>query len=306
MAKRTPKELTGVIVANITPFLENEEIDYDALKQHVRWLFDNGVHGLLPCGSTGEHQLLTWDEIQKVYRVCLDEAKEKNIMTATASAPSTRGTIARCKWYEDVGVDGFMVPPPAYPSSFMQWQGILKHFNDLGDAIETPCMIYNSSFTQGFLMSAELIARIHREHPNIYQYYKHADANIVALQDIIYEWGRDKIKLVAGLNHNALPMFHLGAKSWLASAGNVFPREVSEIIEAVMRGELKKAEDLYWKLWPFFIKLFRPGVRWQERLKVALKLLGLPIKNVVRRPRMPLDEAEEEAIRKILQDMGKL
>jgi dihydrodipicolinate synthase/N-acetylneuraminate lyase len=306
MVRQKSDELKGYIVAIITPFLENEEVDYNFLRQHVRWLFDNGVHGLLPCGSSGEHQLLTWEETQKIYKICLDEAKEKNTMVAAASAPSTREAIARCRWYEDMGVDFFMVPPPSYQAKFMQPSGIQKYFHDLAEAIETPCMIYNSSFTQGFLMDSDLIVNIHKTHPKIYMYYKHADSNIVLLQNIIHKWGRDKIKLVGGLNHNALPMFHLGTKSWLASAGNVFPKETVELINAVLSGDMKKAEEIYWQLWPFFIALYVPTVRWPEMLKEALHLLGFPIKPVVRRPRSPLNKIEREGLRKLLQDLGKL
>ena len=292
------REVEGVIPAMITPFKKNEDIDFDGLRELTRFLVENGVHGLLPAGTTGEGHLMTFEEVQEVTKAVLDEVNGKVPVVGNASSPGTAIAAKRAKALEDLGCELIMAAPPYY--LVPQEEGIIAHYKHIAEATNLPIMIYNSPGATGVNLDSRLVELIFKAAPSC-RYCKHSNVNIFIAQDVLRRCER-KVKLIAGNNHIVLPILQIGGVGMATGAPNLFPKEHVEMYEAFRIGDVKKAEEIYWKFFPLYAKLFFPGVRYIERIKAALDMMNLP-GGYVRKPRLPVNEQDKAEIKAILAEL---
>ncbi|MBC7234092.1 MAG: 4-hydroxy-tetrahydrodipicolinate synthase [Chloroflexi bacterium] len=294
MAKH--KEWFGVYVVVCTPFTKDEDLDEEALRRHIRFLLDAGVHGVIPTGSTSEFAALSEAERKRIVDITLEEVHGRVPVVVGTAAVSTRDTIMYSQYAEKAGADGVMIVPPYYchPTE----REIYGHYQAVAGSIRIPIMLYNNPWTSGVDMQPALIARL-AEIENI-AYIKESSGDMRRVSEIMRLCG-DKMTIFCGTDNLALEMFAMGVPGWVAAPANAIPKQCVQLYElAVVKKDFAKAKELYFKMLPFFSAL--ESGQFVQYVKASLEILGKPI-GIPRRPLLRPAEEEIAQLKEILDQL---
>ncbi|WP_042700333.1 4-hydroxy-tetrahydrodipicolinate synthase [Azospirillum sp. B506] len=288
--------LRGTYTVLITPFTaDGGAVDVPALKKLVNWQIEQGIHGLIPLGSTGEFLSMTPEERAQVIEICVTEAAGRVPVLIGTGAEWTRDAVALAKEAESMGADGVMVIPPYYSSPTPD--ELFEHYRRIGEAISLPVMIYNNPATANVDLTPPIVARL-SEIDNVL-YIKESTLEVTRVRDIIELCG-DRMTVFAGIL--GYESFWLGAQGWVAVCSNLIPRDSARLFELVAdHGDKEQALVLYKKMLP--IVRWVGGHRYVAASKTGLGMMGLPVGDP-RAPRLPLPEADAEALRADLAAYG--
>ncbi|PWC47324.1 4-hydroxy-tetrahydrodipicolinate synthase [Azospirillum melinis] len=288
--------LRGTYTVLITPFTaDGGAVDVPALKKLVNWQIEQGIHGLIPLGSTGEFLSMTPEERAQVIEICVTEAAGRVPVLIGTGAEWTRDAVALAKEAESMGADGVMVIPPYYSSPTPD--ELFEHYRRIGEAISLPVMIYNNPATANVDLTPPIVARL-SEIDNVL-YIKESTLEVTRVRDIIELCG-DRMTVFAGIL--GYESFWLGAQGWVAVCSNLIPRDSARLFELVAdHGDKEQALALYKKMLP--IVRWVGGHRYVAASKTGLGMMGLPVGDP-RAPRLPLPEADAEALRADLAAYG--
>ena len=281
--------LCGVYAVVCTPFTENEELDEETLRRHLRFLLDARVHGIIPTGSTSEFASLSEAERKRVVDITIDEVKGRVPVVVGTAAVSTRDTIMYSQYAERAGADGVMIVPPYYchPTE----REIYQHYKAVAESIHLPIMVYNNPWTSGVDMQPALVARL-SEIENV-AYIKESSGDMRRVSEIMRLCG-DRITVFCGADNLALELFAVGVQGWVAAPANAIPKQCVQLYElAAVKKDLEKARELYFKMLPLFSAL--ESGQFVQYVKASLEILGKPIGA----PRKPLLRPAEEDYRKL-------
>lgn len=292
-------KFTGTFTALVTPFLDNGQVDEAALRRLVRRNLDNGVDGLVPCGTTGETPTLSEEEMNQVISIVLDESGGKCPVIAGSGTNSTATTIESTKRIQALGCDGALVVTPYYnkPSQ----AGLLAHYKALIDAVPGfPIVLYNVPGRTGCNLTPETVEELAQYEEVVA--VKEASGNLAQVADILGRCG-DKLNVLSGDDALSLPMYALGGHGVISVASNVAPKEMSDLYRLFQGGESAKAALLQKKLNPLFVTLFvEPN---PQPAKAALALMG-EMKDVLRLPLQPATEKTRTRLSEIVASLGFL
>jgi 4-hydroxy-tetrahydrodipicolinate synthase len=287
----------GVYAVACTPFDADDEVDEAALRRHVRWMLDEGVHGVIPTGSTGEFAFLTEDERRRVLAVTLEEAGRRAPVVAGAAACSTRETVRNARYAEDAGAAGVMIVSPYY--GHLSQDELYHHFRAVSESITLPIIVYNNPGTTGSDVLAETVARL-AELENIAA-VKESTGQMQRVNELMRLCG-DRIEVLCGCDTLPLEMFLMGVRGWVAAPANTIPRECVALYRlAVERQDLSAARRLYDMLLPLF-ELFEGSGQYVQLNKAALAMLGRSI-GAPRPPLLPVSQERWAQLRAILDDI---
>ncbi|MBK1835798.1 4-hydroxy-tetrahydrodipicolinate synthase [Azospirillum sp. YIM B02556] len=288
--------LRGTYTVLITPFTaDGGAVDVPALKKLVNWQIEQGIHGLIPLGSTGEFLSMTPEERAQVIEICVTEAAGRVPVLIGTGAEWTRDAVALAKEAESMGADGVMVIPPYYSSPTPD--ELFEHYRRIGEAISLPVMIYNNPATANVDLTPPIVARL-SEIDNVL-YIKESTLEVTRVRDIIELCG-DRMTVFAGIL--GYESFWLGAQGWVAVCSNLIPRDSARLFELVAdHGDKDQALALYKKMLP--IVRWVGGHRYVAASKTGLGMMGLRVGDP-RAPRLPLPEADALALRADLAAYG--
>jgi len=292
------QELRGVYVVCVTPMKENGEVDYEGIRHDVDWWISEGVHGLMPLGSTGEFASLEEDERKKIAETVMDAAAGRVPVVVGTTAETTQKTIEYTRHAKEIGAAGVLILPSYYckPSQ----EEMYVHFKRVAEAVDIPIMIYNNPWSAGVDMQAETVARL-AEIKNI-RYVKECTADIKRLRDIRV-LTNDSVTLFCGWEDLAYESFVMGAKGWVCVVGNIAPRLSVELFDLVVeKKDYEKGWDLYKKMLPMLKHLEYSG-KLQQTLKYGLDRLGHR-GGPARSPKLPLSDEEKSGIDRMMKAMG--
>lgn len=286
----------GSITALITPF-RNGALDEAGFARLVEWQIAEGIHGLVPVGTTGESPTLDYDEHKRVIEICVETAKKRVPVMAGTGSNSTDEAIELSQYAEKVGADAVLIVTPYYnkPSQ----EGLFQHFMAINDAINIPIYIYNIPGRSVVDMSVATIARCFKELKNIAG-IKDATANLARPSQQRAACG-DKFIQLSGEDGTALGFMAHGGRGVISVASNVAPRLVSEMQNALLAGDYKKGLAMQDRLMPLFEVMFcetNPAPA-----KYAVSRLGICTADM-RLPMVPLTEQSKKAIDAVLMDLG--
>ncbi len=284
----------GVLPAIITPFKRNPamSLDVPGLEQNIGFLLSCGIHGIVPCGSTGESATLTFEEHEKVIRVTVDKTNGKIPVLAGTGSNNTAEAIRLTKAAKDLGADGVLVISPYYNKP--NRAGLVKHYTKLAD-LDIPVVVYNVPGRTGQNLEPDLIAEL-AQHPNIVG-VKEASGNIGQISRIIEETQDEDFVVISGDDNITVPIMALGGAGVISVAANVDPKRMVAMYEAMRNGDYQKALVLHFALSPLFRSMFIDTN--PIPVKKAVELAGMAAGPV----RLPLDELDEkrtEQLKKIL------
>ena len=151
-------KLHGVYVVLVTPFTGNGEVDYDGMSKNVEWLASQGIHGVIPLGSTGEFASLNDEQKRKVTQTVITAVGGRIPVVVGASAETTEKTIEYVAQAKELGAAGALVLPPWYYTP--DPNEIVHHYTRVSKAVDLPIMIYNNPFTSKVDIEPETVARL--------------------------------------------------------------------------------------------------------------------------------------------------
>jgi 4-hydroxy-tetrahydrodipicolinate synthase len=287
----------GSITALVTPF-KNGAVDEEGFRAHVEWQLENGTHGLVPVGTTGESPTLTHAEHKRIVEICVEQAKGRVPVIAGAGSNNTQEAIDLAVHAETSGADAVLVVTPYYNKP--NQEGLYRHFKAVNDAIGIPIIIYNIPPRSVVDMSVETMKRLF-ELKNIVG-VKDATANVARVSTQRDQLGPDWIQL-SGEDITALASMAAGSHGCISVTSNVAPRACADMQEACLAGDYKAALQVQDRLVPLHGALFlEPN---PTGPKYALSVLGRMAEET-RLPMVPLAEAARVSIRAAMVHAGLL
>ncbi|MFC5067945.1 4-hydroxy-tetrahydrodipicolinate synthase [Flaviflagellibacter deserti] len=287
----------GSFTALVTPFRDGA-VDEKAFRELVSWQIEEGTHGLVPVGTTGETPTLTHEEHRAVIRMCVDEARGRVPVIAGAGSNSTAEAVELARYVEKAGAQAALVVTPYYNKPTQE--GVFQHFKAINDAIGIPIFIYNIPGRSVVDISVETMARLF-ELKNVVG-VKDATGNLARVSQQRAAMGKEFIQL-SGEDMTALAYNAAGGQGCISVVSNIAPRLCSELQLATQAGDYAKALDIQDKLIPLHAAVFMdPGV---AGAKAGLSILGR-VADEVRLPLMPATVGAKEAVRKAMVHAGVL
>tara|TARA_Y100000590_G_C15454274_1_gene913932 strand:- start:39 stop:920 length:882 start_codon:yes stop_codon:yes gene_type:complete len=285
----------GSNVALITPF-KNNQLDVDTYIKLIHFHMENGTHGLVPAGTTGESPTLSHEEHQKVIELCISEVKGKLPVIAGTGSNSTEEAISLTKHAEKVGANGALVVTPYYNKPTQE--GLYQHYKAINDNCSIPIIIYNIPSRSVIDMSVDTMTRLF-ELKNIAG-VKDATGNLDRVTQQKEKMGDDFIQLT-GEDGNVLDFNKRGGVGCISVTANIAPKLCSNFQNFSLSknsNEIKEAERINELLQPVHKALFIESN--PSPVKYAAKLLNL-CSDDVRLPLVKVMETTKKTIKKALE-----
>jgi 4-hydroxy-tetrahydrodipicolinate synthase len=285
----------GFTTALMTPFADGK-IDAKCYQDFVAWQIAEGIHGVVPCGTTGESATLSHDEHQQVIKLCLEVVKGKVPVIAGCGSNCTEEAISLVRFAEKAGADAALQVVPYYNKPTQE--GLYQHFKAIHDATELPIILYNVPGRTVVSLGNETIARL-AELPRIVG-IKDATGDITRPVKTRLGCGTD-FRQLTGEDCNVLAFLALGGHGCISVTSNVAPRMCAELYNAYAAGDMETANSINDKLMPLHDAMFAetsPGP-----LKYAAAKLGL-CRYELRLPMVPISKANEKIMDEALRKVG--
>ena len=278
----------GSIVALITPMNDQGDVDYQALTRLVEFHVENGSHGIVSVGTTGESATLNVDEHLAVIKHTIKAANGRLPIIAGTGANSTQEAISLTSEAAKLGADGALLVVPYYNKPTQE--GLYQHFRAIANAVDIPQVLYNVPGRTVADMSNDTIVRL-ADIDNIVA-CKDATGDVARGKELIDACG-DKINILSGDDPTALELMKVGAKGDISVTANVAPSLMSQMCRAALKGEFSKAEQLDEKLQLLHRDLFLESN--PIPVKYAVSKLGFTA-NTLRLPLTPLSNNLESTV----------
>jgi 4-hydroxy-tetrahydrodipicolinate synthase len=284
----------GSIVALVTPFKSNSDVDFDAYGRLIDWQIDQGIDGIVPCGCTGEAATLTHDEQEQVIRFAVERIAGRVPVIAGTGSNSTREALRLTKFAKEMGADAALLITPYYNKPTPAGQ--IAHYKSIADAVDIPIILYNVPSRTGTNMLPDTVAELNK------------CSNIVAIKEAagsVDQVSQIKcacdITVLSGDDSLTLPMMSVGATGVISVAANVVPGKSAAMCREFDEGNLAGAQALHYELMPLFKALFIETN--PMPVKAALAHMGL-IENILRLPLTPMQSAKFAQLETVLKSLG--
>ena len=284
-------------MALITPFKEDESVDYSALLRMVDYLTQNNVDFLCVLGTTAETPTLTEYEKQKIKETVIERVNGRIPILLGVGGNNTRGVVEALETGDYNGVDAILSVVPYYnkPSQ----EGIYQHYKAISEATSLPLVLYNVPGRTGTNMTAETTLRIANDFKNVIA-VKEASGNITQMDDIIKN-RPEGFNVISGDDGITYPLITMGAVGVISVIGNAFPKEFGRMVRLALQGDYANALTIHHKFAELFKLLFVDGN--PAGVKAMLNAMGM-IQNKLRLPLVPTRITTFEAMRRILNELS--
>ena len=292
------EKLHGCATALVTPFTAAGDIDEAALRAFVEWQLSEGIHGLVPVGSTGEAATMTLAERVLVVRVTAEQAAGRVPVIAGAGGNDTRVAIETSRAMSATGATHLLHVSPMYNKP--PQRGIVAHFRAIADASPLPVVVYNvPGRTASDVEAATTLALA--EHPNICA-VKEASGNIAQISEIIRH-APDGFSVLSGDDGMTVAVMAAGGDGVISVVSNAVPRAMAELCRLMAAQELAAAGRLHIRLHDFMQAAFVESN--PIPVKAALSMMGR-VRNHLRSPLVPMDPKHDARLRSSLVEAGAL
>ena len=293
---RTP--LRGAGTALLTPFEAGGRVDEKALRSFVEWQVTQGIHFVVPCGSTGEAATLAPDEHRRVVEITVEQVAGRVPVVAGAGSNDTRRAIELSKSVKEAGATHLLHVSPMYNKP--PQRGIIAHFRAIADAVDLPIVIYNvPARTASNIEPATTLELAADER---FVAVKEASGNLAQIGDIIRN-APPTFAVLSGDDALTVAVMALGGDGVISVTSNATPRSVAELVERCDRGDLSAARRVDERLAAWTTAAFAESN--PIPAKAALAMMG-KMQNQLRLPLVPLAERHEPALREALLTAGAL
>lgn len=290
------ERLRGAMTAIVTPFQADGSVDLSALERIVHWQLSRGIHGLVPCGTTGEGATLTDDEQRLVIQTVVRTTEGRVPVVAGCGSNDTARTVAAAGRAAEAGADALLVVSPYYNKP--NRSGMLAHYRSVAQATDLPVVLYNVPGRTGQNLGAALILEL-AALPGIVA-VKEASGDLEQIAAILR--GRpDGFSVFSGDDVLALPTMALGAEGLISVVANEAPGEMARLIDAAAEGRMDEARALHYRLMPLMQANFSESN--PVPVKTAMALLGF-CEEQLRPPLGPATDETRALLRRSIDQAG--
>lgn len=284
---------TGAGVALITPFNEDNSVNYDMLKTLVDRQIDGGTDAIIVCGTTGEPATMTEEEKISVIKCVVERTEGRVPVIAGTGANSTQTVIDFSKKGEALGVDGLLIVTPFYNKATQN--GLYAHYAAIAEAVKLPIIMYNVPSRTGCNIQPQTAARLGKDFDNIVG-IKEASGNISQVAKLKSLAG-DNLEIYSGNDDQVIPILSLGGIGVISVLSNVAPKETHDMVMDYLNGNVKSALDIQLRYLELIDALFcevNP-----IPVKAAMNLMGYNVGGL----RLPLTVIEDENRKKLAESL---
>ncbi|WP_170452744.1 dihydrodipicolinate synthase family protein [Ruegeria arenilitoris] len=282
----------GIYTPVVTPYADDYSVDWDALAEVIEYLVENGVHGLISCGSTGENYAQTVDERLELARFTHQRLKGRLPLVVGTGAMLTPDSIALAQGARQIGADAILLASPPYsvPTDRENALNALA----IDNAADLPVMLYNYPHRTGTMMGAEFLDRVGRSRNFCGIKESSGDINRVHMLARDYP----HIQLGCGMDDQALEFFAWGAPFWVCGGSNFLPREHVALYETcVLKGDFAKGRRIMSALMPL-MRVLEQGGKFIQTIKHGVTMNGIPA-GAVRPPLKGLNKDDTRALEQV-------
>ncbi len=290
--------LRGCGTALVTPFTRSGAVDEGAVRALVQWQLDEGIHFLVPCGSTGEAVTLTPAEHRRVVELTVDVVAGRVPVVAGAGSNDTAKAIVLSREMAAAGATHLLHVSPMYNKP--PQRGMVAHFRAIADAVSLPIVVYNVPGRTASNIEARTTLEL-AQIPGIVA-VKEASGNVGQVADILRDCPAD-FSVLSGDDALTVPMMALGAHGVISVISNATPRAMAQLVDACAAGDFTKGAALHRQLQPWMSAAFVESN--PIPVKAALSMMGR-IENVLRLPLVPLSETHVPGVRSALVAAGAM
>lgn len=292
--------LKGIYVPILTPVKENEEVDVEKLREHVNYIIEKGVHGILAHGSNGEFYMFDDEDYELVTRVIVEETKGRVPVLMGIGAIRTSKAIKLAKMGERLGVDGISLLQPMFikPTD----EELFLYFKEIADAVPNlPVLLYNNPRV-GYTMSGDLVEKLAREVKNM-KGMKDSSGDINQLMEFIRRTRDLEFKVFGGKDTMIYAALAVGAVGSVCSTANMFPEIVTEIYNEYVKGNLKESLELQYRFNP--VRLAQDKASFPVATKDMSNIMGLNVGKPIK-PNLPSKESLVEFFKQRIEEADLL
>ncbi|MCP4650924.1 MAG: 4-hydroxy-tetrahydrodipicolinate synthase [PVC group bacterium] len=283
----------GSMVAIVTPFKDGR-LDEDKLKELVEFHVKNKTTAIVPCGTTGESATLSLAEHERVIELVVETAGRKVPVIAGTGSNNTAEAIRLTKHAKEAGADAALLISPYYNKPTQE--GLYLHFKEIADNVDIPIILYNIAGRTAVNMLPETVARLAHECKNIVG-VKEASGNLEQMARVKLLCPKD-FALISGDDALILPILSIGGVGVISVVANIVPQDVSRVITEFQKGNMKKAQEAYYKLLPLVKAMFLETN--PIPVKTAMGLLGM----ITPELRLPLCALSDANVKKLKQELA--
>lgn len=286
----------GTHTAIVTPF-RNGKIDEEALRKLIDFQFENGVSGVVPCGTTGESPTLDYEEHERVIRLAVEFSKGRGVVMAGTGSNSTHEAIKMTQEAEAAGANACLLVAPYYNKPTQE--GLLEHFKQIAKATSLPLILYSIPGRCGIEIGVDTVAKLVAECPNV-RAMKEAGGNperVSQMKQIL----PDTFEVLSGDDSLTLPFMSVGAVGVVSVASNIIPKQIATMVKLALQDDYAGAQVIHHRYYPLlaaFLKLATNPIP----IKTALGLAGR-IDPALRLPLVPMDAAKTKELEAILRKL---
>lgn len=287
----------GAGVAIVTPFTENNEVDYEKLNELIEFHIANGTDSIVICGTTGEASTLTHEEHLEAIRFTVEKVNKRIPVIAGTGSNCTDTAIYLSTEAEKYGVDALLLVTPYYNKATQK--GLIAHFTAVANSVKLPIILYNVPGRTGCNLLPQTIAALFHNVENIVG-VKEASGNIAQVAEMM-QLTDGKLELYSGNDDMIVPILSLGGCGVISVLSNVLPRQTHDIVAKYLEGDVKGSCELQLKLFPLIKALFcevNP-----IPVKTAVNLMGMNV-GALRMPLTEMEPANKEYLIKELKASG--
>jgi 2-dehydro-3-deoxy-D-pentonate aldolase len=295
---------SGLMPAMVTPFDERGEVDLEATEAVVERFVEAGVDGISPLGSTGESTHLAADERRRFTEEVVKLVAGRVPLVAGVGSAGTREAVDLARHAQSAGVDAVLVVSPFYWT--VGEEALFRHFAAVAEVVDIPVFIYNLPLLINTDLSASLVARIAAEYPNVAG-IKDTTAQYTHTVEVLQEVKpvRPDFSVLAGFEPLILPSMLAGADGSICAFANVAPELFVDLVKATQEGDLQRAAELHRRVL-FLLTLGAASDPPISAVKLAMRMLGVPISPAVRGPALPIPDEAHEKVEGVLREVGLL
>ena len=289
-----PGFLRGSYPPLVTPFCDGQ-VDYDAFARLVELQIEGGSHGIVVAGTTAEPSTLTVDERARLLDVAIEASRGRIPVVAATGGQSHAETVELCARADRSGADALLVVTPYYVRP--PQRGLVEYYADLGARTRTPLLIYHIPVRAAVSVELDTIVRIAKRVPHLVG-MKHAANDLDLVSDVLESLGPE-FRIHVGLEALSFPMLCMGAAGMMNAVGNLAPRHVARLYEAVAGGHLEAGRALHFELLGLNRAIFFDTN--PIPLKYMMKRMGLLERNEHRLPMVPASPELEKRLDGVLE-----
>lgn len=286
----------GAGVALVTPFHEDESVNYEALERLIEFQIANGTDAIIACGTTGEPSTMTEEERETVIQFVVEKVNKRVPVIAGTGCNSTRNTVEASKRAEKLGVDGLLVVTPYYNKATQE--GLYLHYKAISDAVNIPIIMYNVPSRTGVNILPQTAVRIAKECENVVA-IKEASGNISQIATLA-ALSKGCIDIYSGNDDQIVPILSLGGIGVISVLSNIAPQDTHDMVMEYLEGDRNRSLELQLKYMDVVAALFcevNP-----IPVKAALNFMGmyagvmrLPLTEMSDKNKVVLEKAMKEA-----------